>query len=275
MWKVTDASVVLPGTVLCNLSEPSSLDPSMLLDSSPSTKKAAVHIGPGVRMLEDRSTLVATQAGTVRVVAEKNTVWVECNQRRYVPSLEDMVVGTIVDRYPDSYKVDIGYHEYATLNALEFQGATKRNRPYLDAGDVIYARVIHVSKQTEPELSCIQPGSNKSWVSGESEYGKLGGSMNVVSGAMSAGGGVKSTVGNVVKLSTGMCRYLLTSKDNILHYLGSKLAFDTAIGLNGRVYVQSSDPNITILISLLLLKSMDVPKSGHKQLVDQILKAHF
>ena len=51
----------------------------------------------------------------------------------YIPSVGDPVVGTITDRHPDTYTVDIGAPFRALLPALAFEGATRRNRPNLKA----------------------------------------------------------------------------------------------------------------------------------------------
>ncbi|KAL5491986.1 hypothetical protein EMCRGX_G017367 [Ephydatia muelleri] len=41
------------------------------------------------------------------------------------------------------------------LPELEFEGATKRNKPNLEIGDVVYARLTKAHRHAEPELSCI------------------------------------------------------------------------------------------------------------------------
>lgn len=41
------------------------------------------------------------------------------------------MVGVIVDRHAEGWKVDIGAAQLASLPALAFEGATKRNRPPL------------------------------------------------------------------------------------------------------------------------------------------------
>lgn len=65
------------------------------------------------------------------------------------------MVGVVTDRGGDNYKVNIGSPAPALLNRLAFEGATKRNKPTLKAGDVIYARVITANKHMDTELSCI------------------------------------------------------------------------------------------------------------------------
>ncbi len=46
--------------------------------------------------------------------------------------VEDMVIGIVVDKHTEGYKLDIRSHFPAVLPALAFEGATKRNRPHLE-----------------------------------------------------------------------------------------------------------------------------------------------
>ena len=51
---------------------------------------------------------------------------------------------------------------------MGFEGATKRNKPELKIGDVVYCRVSLAHKDLETELTCISAsGSKKGWSSGE------------------------------------------------------------------------------------------------------------
>lgn len=117
------------------------------------------------------------------------------------------MVGVITDRGGDYYKVNIGSPAPALLSRLAFEGATKRNKPSLKAGDVIYARVITANKHMDTELSCIgallgtllmvvlllwllsltyiagwcadPSGGGKDWATSEVVYGELKGGMLV------------------------------------------------------------------------------------------------
>jgi exosome complex RNA-binding protein Rrp4 len=50
---------------------------------------------------------------------------------QYVVALEDMVIGVVLERVGESYKVDIGAAHNASLPLLAFEGASKKNRPNL------------------------------------------------------------------------------------------------------------------------------------------------
>jgi len=48
------------------------------------------------------------------------------NQKKYVPAIEDMVIGIIREKHSDAFKVDIGCAFPASLSILAFEGATKK-----------------------------------------------------------------------------------------------------------------------------------------------------
>ena len=59
-----------------------------------------------------------------------------------MPAVEDAVIGIIVDRHADGYKVDIGAAQLASLPALAFEGATKRNRATLEVCSSVFMYLI-------------------------------------------------------------------------------------------------------------------------------------
>ena len=67
---------------------------------------SSVLLGPGVAREADD--LVATRAGILRWDAEQNRLWVENEQKRYVPALEDHVIGIVTDKNAEEYRLDIG-----------------------------------------------------------------------------------------------------------------------------------------------------------------------
>ena len=78
------------------------------------------------------------------------------------------MVGIIEDKGGDSYRVNIFSGASAILNKLSFEGATKRNRPDLHIGDVVYCMVSLAHRHLETELTCCtSSGIKKGWSSGE------------------------------------------------------------------------------------------------------------
>lgn len=74
---------------------------------------------------------------------------------RYIPAVDDAVVGIIKERYGESWTLDIQGPFPATLPALAFEGVTRRNRPRLEAGDVVYAKVTNAPRDADTELTCV------------------------------------------------------------------------------------------------------------------------
>ena len=74
---------------------------------------------------------------------------------QYVPARGDNVIGTVVNKLGDSYKLQIGSHEEASLSSLAFAGATKKNRPQVAIGDLVFAKLLNASVDMEPELVCV------------------------------------------------------------------------------------------------------------------------
>lgn len=83
--------------------------------------------------------------------------------------------------------MDIGSAHSASLDALAFEGATKRNKPTLKArsrysqgtlanvvpqvGSLVYARVSLANRDMEPEVECIDPTTHKADGFGELKSG--------------------------------------------------------------------------------------------------------
>lgn len=75
---------------------------------------------------------------------------------RYTPCVGDNVVGMVIERHSDTLIVDIGGPFPAVLNSLAFEGATRRNRPKVAEGDLVYARVTLAHKDLDTELCCTE-----------------------------------------------------------------------------------------------------------------------
>lgn len=94
---------------------------------------------------------------------------------RYQAQENDTVIGVIMSRNPEFYQVDIGAESYATLNCLEFQNSTRKDKPNYTEGTLIYCRVKSADKFAKIQLSCINPIDKKAWNSGEAFFQDLKG----------------------------------------------------------------------------------------------------
>ncbi|GLB38361.1 putative KH domain containing protein [Lyophyllum shimeji] len=192
-------------------------------------QRVNLKLGPGLLQNRDANeagpSIITTRAGTLNHSANGSRWWVESNSRRYVPAPQESVIGVIVQRVGEGYRVDIGSAHYASLDSLAFEGATKRNKPNLKVGSLVYARVSLAHKDMEPELECFDAQTRKS-----EGFGELKG-------------------GFLVKCSLKMCRDLLDPKHFLLPLLGARFPLEAAVGMNGRVWVSAKEPRQIIAIS--------------------------
>ena len=124
-----------------------------------------IKLGAGLHQVRDM--VFSSAAGALRYRAPI-TYWVEGDKKMYVPRVSDQVVGIIEEKMGEFYKVNIFSSSSALLNKLAFEGATKRNKPELKKGDVLYLRVSIADKDLDTEVTCItSSGSKKEWSTGE------------------------------------------------------------------------------------------------------------
>lgn len=98
-----DGSIVIPGDVLTkNILE--------IVD-----KNERVKLGPGLR--QDNGEVIACKSGIVRH-KNPNLFWVESRQKRYIPVRGENVIGVIVGKMGDAYKVEIGSSEQVYIYIL-------------------------------------------------------------------------------------------------------------------------------------------------------------
>lgn len=149
---------------------------------------------------------------------------------QYSPQVNDIVIGVIVSKNFEQYTVDINSEAFALLGTMEFNNATKQNKPNLEEGTLIYCRVVKVDKYAKTLLSCISPVHKQAWNSGEAFFGPL------------IGGFVKD-------FPISFCRNILSQKDHyLLSKLGLKFKFNINIGYNGKVWVFSKRTTDVIFI---------------------------
>ncbi|KAF5369332.1 hypothetical protein D9758_002800 [Tetrapyrgos nigripes] len=190
-------------------------------------------LGPGLQQVQTGqastsrapSSIIATRAGALHHSANGSKWWIESNSRRYVPAPQESVIGVIVQKQAEGFRVDLGSAHSANLDGLAFEGASKRNKPNLKIGSLVYARVSLAHKDMEPELECFDAQTRKAEGFGELKSGFL------------------------VRCSLRMCRNLLDPNHFLLPLLGALFPLEVAVGLNGRVWVNSKEAKHIIAIS--------------------------
>ena len=140
----------------------------------------------------------------------------------YSAKKDDIVIGIISQKTYEVYRVNILASKEATLNSIDFEGATRKTKPNLNVGDVIYARVEKENKYSNVTLTCKSVNNSKGWSSGESTYGELKG-------------------GKLYDYNRYLCLKLLDNKDFIHRLKECVKKLQIKIGYNGRIWIKTQD----------------------------------
>lgn len=206
-------------------------------------------IGPGLRK-DNKDSIVAVKSGTLKK-KENTFYWVESYQKRYVPIRNEYVIGIVVMKSAETIKVDIGVSEYASLSFLAFENATKRNKPNIEIGDLVYCRVLTGNKDMEPELVCID------------STGKANGLGVLKDGFM-------------FKVNLELARRLLSSTNQFLRLFSKQVApFEITIGINGRIWVKTNECKQTIFLVDAINRYGDISESKTEEFVDSLFKENM
>ncbi|XP_040563603.2 exosome complex component RRP40 isoform X1 [Lepeophtheirus salmonis] len=205
-----------------------------------------VTIGPGLRLHGQQ--IFATKCGVIR--NKKNSYWIDNHQKRYFPNKGEAVIGIVTRKAGDIFRVDVGASEQATLSYLAFEGATKKNRPDVKVGDVVYAKLLVASLDTEPELVCVD------------SYGKEAG-LGVLSGDNSY----------VFTIPLRLVRKLLLKDSVLISSLGKAIAFEIVVGMNGRIWVRSKSVKNTICIANAILAAENMNDEEIKAMSGKLIDA--
>ncbi|RLU26827.1 hypothetical protein DMN91_000624 [Ooceraea biroi] len=212
--EVNVGDVVMPGDSIRNIKKEGK------------EEKETIILGPGLRREDD--VVYICKAGVLRK-REPVVYYVDGYQKRYIPSRGENVIGIVTQKSGDIYKVDIGASEQATLSYLAFEGATKKNRPDLQVGDVVYAKLLVASRDMEPELVCVDSQGK------ENELGQL------------------SSDGMMFTCSLSLVRKLLNPDCPLFRMLGRSQAYEIAAGMNGRIWIKARTVQETIAVANAIL----------------------
>lgn len=204
--------------------------------------KSSVVIGPG--LCHNLDTVIATKPGVLRF-REPTVYWVDGHQKRYIPARGDNVIGVVTSKGLDIFRIDIGTSEPASLSYLAFEGATKRNRPDVKVGDLVYACLLVANKDMQPELVCIDSNGRGSG------YGVLRG-------------------GFMIHTSTSLARKILSTQSGVLQRLGKSLPFEIAVGMNGRIWVNGRSTNETLALAHAVSGAELLNKAQVKEMVQKL-----
>lgn len=194
---------------------------------------------------------------------------------QYIPTAGDSVVAIVQRSSADAYICAIpssfspvASSVQATLPHLAFPQATKKTRPILYPGATVYARVSFANKHMDPELECFDAESGK----GEG-FGELKGGM-IFSVSLGMARRLLGDGKKLAKILRDDAGEMATGAE-ILEELGKQLAFECAVGRNGKVWVDSVDVRTTLCIGRCIAKSEDLNAEEVRKLVrDEIRQLH-
>ncbi len=237
---------VVTGYVESKLEERAELKKDSLLSkrSSMQDEPPVVKLGQGLLQLDNE--IVAIQAGHL-VFQGPNRFYIVGHRRRYVPAVGDLVVGIVTAKLAELYRVDIGAHMNAALPLAGFEGVTKKNKPNLDVGSVVYARVLVANKDMEPELVCID-SDNKGDGFGEIRPGGL-----------------------LTRCSCSLSQALQKANCQILEHIGKHLAYEIIVGANGRFIVNADKMQEVVAITNAILQSEFVDPSIYRVIIKEMM----
>ncbi|QLG73673.1 hypothetical protein HG535_0F01840 [Zygotorulaspora mrakii] len=208
-----------------------------------------ISLGPGMYCNPATEEIEAVNAG-VEVISETKkgqAVYVDYDCKRYVPSVGDLVIGIIVGQYSDNYKVSLSnFSSSVSLSYMAFPNATKKNKPTLKVGDLVYARVRFAEKELESEIECVDSTTGQ-----DGGFGLLDGGM-------------------LAEIKLAYARSLMfDEKFPLLPLLAKFVQFEVAIGINGIIWIKCEEVKHTLACYRSILECQKVPTSSYKAIVKE------
>lgn len=187
---------------------------------------AAVTIGPGLYKCPRTQNIIPVQTGTLQEArvgkaaksgAQETLIYLNSDTKRYLPQVNDYVLGIVTHVYSDHFRVSLQeFSPGVQLSMMAFPNATKKNRPNLKIGQAVYARVSEAVPEVVTEIECIDPETGK-----EGGFGPL------------------DETGYIFDVHMNFARELLFNKLSVfLETLASRVSFDIAIGINGKIWLK-------------------------------------
>lgn len=199
-------------------------------------------MGPGVYETHDRT--IPTVAGYYHTLTRKQglVAYVDSAGKRYVPHLQDFVVGIVVGTIGESYKVQLQeFCQPVLLNFMAFPNATKKNRPQLKVGQAVYARITQAIPEIDIEIECVDAAGK------DGGFGPLDDQGMVVD------------IGNLAYAR----ELLFNHKLKVLEQLAARCKFEIAVGNNGKAWIRAGDPDLPNLKGTIAAANYVVEMQHH------------
>ena len=310
----SDPIIVFPGDPLPASSLPAPSGPSGTLKLGPHL----AHAPP--------ATITPTTAGTLHADAKKGAVWVEHGHGRvclllpppptalspslaanrsltysipqYLPAPHDPVLATVQRSTADAFLCSLAPRGApALLPHLAFPHASRKTRPQLPAGALVYARVVPPSASTLlSAATAITTGTAGAAATSGGGGGSSGAHavsartakfleteltcVDATTGRAEGLGELKG--GMVFAVSAGLARRLLAGEARggvgVLRLLGERVAFEVCVGRNGKVWVDAGegDGRATAMVGRALqeVDERRLDEEGQRKLVARLLREY-
>lgn len=189
-------------------------------------------LGLGIKQEIDSNEFTSTVAGSLAVDHRRKAAKISSNGR-YISEKGDNVICQVRGASFETFHLFINpFSPQGILSHFAFEGASKKTRPQLKNGDVVYAKIVAAQKNMDVELSCVNPSTGKA-----EGLGPL-------------------TEGMVFDVSRETADRLHRKDVEIMKELGEKIpgGFETIVGKNGRVCIDCAEAGMrgTIVVGRIL-----------------------
>jgi len=213
-------------------------------------------IGLGIKQEFHSNDFTSTIAGRVEVDHRKKAAQITTPNARYVARAGDSVICQVRGASYETFHLHINaYSPQAILSHFSFEGASKKTRPQLKTGDVVYAKIASAQKNMDVELTCVNPSTGK------------------------ADGLGPLTDGMIFDVSLELADRLLKKQlAPMMEELGNKIpgGFEIVAGKNGKVWVDCADAGAKGIIAVgRILQKVDeegLQEREQKKLVNRTVK---
>jgi exosome complex component RRP4 len=181
----------------------------------------------GENTYEEGNKVYASRIGVVEY--ENKKVNVVALRAFYIPRVEDIVIGTVVEVGFNGWTVDINAPYQALLRASDvlsrpFKPQKDELSQVLDAGDLIVAKIIAYDRAHDPQLTVGEPG-----------LGKI-------------------TRGQIVKITPTKIPRVIGRKGSMISMIKQETGCQIILGLNGIVLVTGKTPEDEELAMMAIRK---------------------
>jgi exosome complex component RRP4 len=202
----------------------------------PGTKLAEGSYSSDVGTYKEKDAIYASVLGIAYV--QKNTIRVVPLEGKYMPKVDDPVLGVIVDEYPKGWIVDLECPYRVTLDPRDI--FEKRFSP-IRIGDLIYGKIFKVTETYEAFINAKRP------------YGRLEG-------------------GRLVKIHPSRVPRLIGRGGSMIIQIKDHTKCDILVGQNGLVWLLGKPENEEFAAQIVQKVDREAHTSGLTDRVGEMLK---